>query len=172
MITAPSEIEAIETWPLSASFIDCFLPNSEEREKFNLMGDSAGFTTEDIEAKVRKVNKLIQVKQTAMNISFSSFGPADLLDLVRENASLRQEMEQIKQKLSDLEDRVPKEKVIVLRELPREAAKQEIRRIFSDGRTLYYSDIAEELKIDLELAVDICHELQESGEIKIDERVL
>jgi len=58
-----------------------------------------------------------------------------------------------------------------LQDLPEEAT-EEIRQLFSSGRTLYYSDIAEELRLDLELVVDICHELQESGEIGIDDRVL
>jgi len=62
--------------------------------------------------------------------------------------------------------------VIVLREISREQAKQEIQQLFSSGRTLYYSDIAEELGLDLELTVDICRELQESKEIKVDENAL
>ena len=67
---------------------------------------------------------------------------------------------------------MPEEKVIVLREISREQAKQEIQQLFSSGRTLYYSDIAEELGLDLELTVDICRELQESKEIKVDENAL
>lgn len=82
---------------------------------------------------------------------------------------LQEELEQIKQRLSELESR---EKVIVLRELSREEAKKEIRQLFKSGRTLYYSDIAEELKLDLKLVVDICRELQENNEIGIDEDAL
>jgi len=65
--------------------------------------------------------------------------------------------------------RIPEERVIVLREISKKEAKEEIKQLFSSGRTLYYSDIAEELRLDLELVVDICHELQESGELRIDE---
>ena len=83
--------------------------------------------------------------------------------------SFREELERIKQKLLELENR---EKIIVLRELTREEAKEEIRQLFKSGRTLYYSDIAEELKLDLKLVVDICRELQENNEIGIDEDAL
>lgn len=172
MTTDTSEVKVIETWPLSASFIDRLLARSEQRGKFNLLGDSAGFTAEDIEEKVRKVKEIVQVGQAVMNITFSPLGTADLLYLVRENALLRQEIERIKQKLSDLEGRIPEQKVIVLREVSREEAKQEIRQLFSSGQTLYYSDIAEELRLDLKLVVDICEELQKDEEIKIDESAL
>ena len=67
---------------------------------------------------------------------------------------------------------MPEEKVIVLREMSREQAKQEIQQLFSSGRTLYYSDIAEELRLDLELVVDICRELEESREVKVDRSAL
>ncbi len=60
----------------------------------------------------------------------------------------------------------------MLRELSREEAKEEIRQLFKSGRTLYYSDIAEELKLALKLVVDICRELQGNGEIGIDEDAL
>lgn len=172
MKTNLSQVQATKTWPWSARVIDWLLAKPEEREKFIVLGDSAGLTKEDIEEKVRRVKGIVQVEQVAMTISSGGSEPADVLYLMEENASLRQEIEQIKQKLSELEERVPKEKVIVLREISREEAKEEIRQLFSNGRTLYYSDIAEELRLDLKLVVDICHELQESGEIGIDDRVL
>ena len=62
--------------------------------------------------------------------------------------------------------------MIALREISREQAKQEIQQLFSSGRTLYYSDLTEELRLDLELVVDICRELQGKGEIKVDEDIL
>jgi DNA invertase Pin-like site-specific DNA recombinase len=89
-------------------------------------------------------------------------------DLAAENSLLRREIEQIKQRLAELERKMPKEKVIVLREISREQAKQEIQQLFSRGRTLYYSDIAEELRLDLQLVVDICRELEENGEVKVE----
>ncbi len=82
--------------------------------------------------------------------------------------SFREELERIRQKLLELED---KEKVIVLKEITREEAKKEIQQLFAGGRTLYYSDIVKELRLDLETVVEICNELHESKEIGIDDRV-
>jgi len=87
---------------------------------------------------------------------------------VREYISLQRELEQVKQRLAELE---AKEKVIVLKEITKEEAKEEIRKLFASGRTLYYSDIVKELKLDLETVVELCNELQESGELEIDARV-
>jgi regulator of replication initiation timing len=172
MKTNLSQVEATKAWPWSARSIDWLLAKPEEREKFIVLGDSAGLTKEDIEEKVRRLKGIVQVEQLVMTIPSGGSEPTDILYLMEENASLRQEIEQIKQKLSELEERIPEEKVIVLREISREKAKKEIRQLFSNERTLYYSDIAEELRLDLKLVVDICHELQESGEIGIDDRVL
>ena len=60
----------------------------------------------------------------------------------------------------------------MLRDITREEAKKEIRQLFLTGRTLYYSDIAEELELDLELVVGICREFQENKEIGIDKDAL
>jgi DNA invertase Pin-like site-specific DNA recombinase len=49
--------------------------------------------------------------------------------------------------------------------MTREEARNEVKKLFKSGRVLYYSDIAKELKIDLELVVEICQELMEEGEI-------
>jgi len=48
-----------------------------------------------------------------------------------------------------------------------EQAKEEIRKLFSHGRTLYYSDIAEELGLDLETVVQVCQELKEKQEVEV-----
>lgn len=60
------------------------------------------------------------------------------------------------------------EKVIILREINREEARQEILELFSIERTLYYSDIAEKLQLDLKLVVEICHELEDAGKLMVD----
>ncbi len=82
--------------------------------------------------------------------------------------ALLEELKQTKQRLAELEDRISREEVIVLRDITREEAEQEIQQLFKSGRTLYYSDIARELKLDLELVVEICNELQESGVVEED----
>ena len=117
--------------------------------------------------------KLIKNKQEVVKIypriaTVSPLPPR----FVMEYLSLQRELKRVKQRLSELENRDSGEKVIVLRDITREEAKQEIRQLFSSGRTLYYSDIAEELGLDLKLVVDICRELQENKEIGIDEDAL
>ena len=87
---------------------------------------------------------------------------------VREYMALQQKIEKLEKRIAELE---AKEKVIVLKEITREEAKEEIRQLFASGRTLYYSDIVIELKIDLETVVDICNELQKDKEISVDGRV-
>ena len=61
------------------------------------------------------------------------------------------------------------EKVIVLREITKEEAKREITDLFATEETLYYSDISERLRIDLEMVVEICRELQAAGAIRVDD---
>lgn len=88
---------------------------------------------------------------------------------VLEYLSLQEELRRVKQRLLELESRVlAGEKVIVLRDITREEAKQEIKQLFASGRTLYYSDIVKELGLDLETVVDICNELEEEKEIAVD----
>lgn len=164
MMSSAGEVQTTETSPFFARLIANVLVKFDESERSSLLGDSAGFALEDIAEKVRRVNEFIELTQVVKSIpSFSN--------LLLENELLRQEVEHIKRRLSELEDRIPEEKIIVLRQISREEAKQEIRQLFSSGRTLYYSDIAEELRLDLKLVVEICLELQASGEIGIDESV-
>ncbi len=87
---------------------------------------------------------------------------------IMKHLSLQEELKQTKQRLLELESGISGEEVIVFREITREEAKKEIQQLFKSGRTLYYSDIARELQLDLELVVDICNELQESGVVEID----
>ena len=163
--------------PLS-TFIKRVFTASEWEEKFNLLGESAGFTEEAVEEKATRIGQFIQAWRAAINEA-SSTRSLGLSNLEAENILLRSEIEQVrsdleqtKQKVAELERRMPEGKVIVLREISREQAKQEIQQLFSSGRTLYYSDIAEELRLDLELVVDVCRELEESGEVKVEESAL
>ena len=56
----------------------------------------------------------------------------------------------------------------VLRTIDRDQAKHEILKLFRSAETLFYSDIARRLCIDLPVVVEICQELQEEEEIEID----
>ena len=94
------------------------------------------------------------------------------MQLRNENLTLRDAIRRIEKRLASIESSLPKEKVIILREISKEEAEKEIRSLFSQGKTLYYSDIAERLGLDLQLVVEICNELQTRGEIKVVDDVL
>ncbi|WP_419845315.1 hypothetical protein [Candidatus Poriferisocius sp.] len=75
----------------------------------------------------------------------------------------------LEERVAQLEEHSSEVKVIELREVTKEEARAEIIDIFATGETLYYSDIADRLRLDLELVVDICHELQQEGAIGVEE---
>lgn len=80
---------------------------------------------------------------------------------------------QLESRVAALEERVTRleelseEKVIELREVTMDEARAEIVDLFAAGETLYYSDIADRLRLDLEMVVEICHKLQEEDVIYV-----
>ncbi|NQU07967.1 MAG: hypothetical protein HQ583_05345 [Candidatus Abyssubacteria bacterium] len=110
---------------------------------------------------------------------FGADNPAIEL-LKRENLKLSSENRKLKKSLDEVGNRlgiveaqiselVGEEKIIVLREVTRDEAKEEIKELFETGQTLFYSDIADKLRIDLELVVEICQELQNEGAIEVSD---
>lgn len=81
--------------------------------------------------------------------------------------------ERIMQRLDLLEQRIiehdrddaSSEEVILLRSISREQAKEEIMGLLDKSDKLYYSDIAEKLKLDLKEVVEIIEELEAEGEV-------
>ena len=57
------------------------------------------------------------------------------------------------------------EKVIVLRDISRDQVKREVLELFQRDKPLFYSDIAELLRLDLATVVEICEELIAEGEV-------
>lgn len=92
--------------------------------------------------------------------------------LLAENYALRQRLELIEERLINIERTIPEEKVILIRDISQSEAEKEIKNLFSKGKNLYYSDISEQLNIDLELVVEICNSLQDRGEIQVDGDIL
>jgi len=92
--------------------------------------------------------------------------------LALEYFALREELRQARQKIAELENRPLEEEVMVVRDITKEEAKEEIRQLLKGGDTLYFSEIADKLRLDLEMVVDICRELQDTKEIGIDEEAL
>ena len=132
---------------------------------------SFGTPIEVLELKGRLLANLAGVSTFAMSTGAPEWLEQENAQLRMENYSLRERIRAVEERLTNIEASIPTERVVILREVSREEAKQEIHNLFSTGRTLYYSDIAKELRLDLELVVDICNELQQSGEISIDARV-
>jgi len=59
-------------------------------------------------------------------------------------------------------------RTVVLRAIARDQAKKEILTLFKRSRTtLFYSDVAEQLSLDLELVVELCNELEGEGRIGV-----
>jgi cell division protein FtsB len=76
-------------------------------------------------------------------------------------AALEEEVEALKQGTSEEQETG----VILLRSIPKDQAKQEIRQLFASGETLYYSDIVQRLGLDIALVVELCQELEAEGEV-------
>lgn len=57
-------------------------------------------------------------------------------------------------------------KTVVLRLMTQKEARAEILSVFQSGRTLYYSDIVQELGIDIDQVVEVCEELESEGRIE------
>jgi phosphatidate phosphatase PAH1 len=87
-------------------------------------------------------------------------------------AMVLKRIESVEKKLLNIEGFLPSENIILLREISKKEAEKEIRKLFSEGQDLYYSDIAERLRLDLQLVVEICNELQNRGEIKVNDNTL
>ncbi len=85
----------------------------------------------------------------------------------------RDELEELKVRILDLEEvarlraLAADEEVIELRDISKEEAKQEILATFQSGETLFYSDLAARLRLDLPLVVEVCQELEQEGEIEV-----
>lgn len=85
-----------------------------------------------------------------------------------QSVSLLRRIQALEERLEKLERGVRKKGVSGLRGMSRDEAKSRIAALFGAGGRLYYSDIAKELSIDLDLVSDICDELVREGKIKID----
>lgn len=92
---------------------------------------------------------------------------------VWESAKLQTKIQMLEARVAILEERVGKltsqieesEKLVVLRTISRQDAKEEILALFRGGDVLDYGLIAERLQLDLQLVVDICNELEKEGMI-------
>ncbi|MCH8291215.1 hypothetical protein IH992_08970 [Candidatus Poribacteria bacterium] len=87
-------------------------------------------------------------------------------------APLRGENDQLEYTVAELESRDldEEESFIIIRDVPREQAKNEIKQLLlSSPIPLDYGEILEKLGLDLELIVEVCDELIEEGIIEFNE---
>ena len=88
--------------------------------------------------------------------------------LLSEVASLRERVEFMESQFARIPENILYE-VIEIREVGKEEAKAEIMALFDASKgPLYYSEIMEQLGIELELVVEICQELIDEGVIGLD----
>lgn len=91
---------------------------------------------------------------------------------------MQAEIDELRAKVVALEEEVEMLKtssekdVIVLRTVSREQAKEEIRNLFATGETLFMSEVADRLNIPDRLVVGICTELQQEGELRVNDDAL
>lgn len=128
---------------------------------------SYGIPIEVLESKGRLLASIAGVSVFAVGTESPEWLEQENAQLQTENYALRQRIWAIEERLANIEATIPKERVVILREVSKEEAEKEVLELFSQGQTLYYSDIAEQLRIDLKMVVEICNELQNRGEIKV-----
>ncbi len=82
-----------------------------------------------------------------------------MAEIMNHNTKLVNEIKKLVEHITSYQT----ESTVVLRSLDRDQARKEIEGLFKKGETLYYSDVAERLGLDLEVVVDICSELEDKG---------
>lgn len=97
---------------------------------------------------------------------------AECLKLRMENAKLEAENKALRAKVVAMQAtnsaERPEERLLEIREIPREQAKEEVRIYFKQhhGEAIYPSDIMEALSLDYDLVYEICEELEKEGMVK------
>ena len=121
-------------------------------EGLNLAQIHKGFAelSENIKAVAsfsERLEKLIELHEKQME------------KVMSHNTQLVNEIKKLVQHISEQKE----ESTVILRSVDRVQALKEIEALFKEGETLYYSDVAEKLGLDLELVVDICNDLEDKG---------
>ncbi len=89
------------------------------------------------------------------------------LDGARAKLGLRSRNEVIRESIDRFMDEVEGMKIIKLRDVPRQKAKQEILDYIKKKDVTYASDIADDLRLDYKLVVEVVRELW--GEKRVEE---
>ena len=83
---------------------------------------------------------------------------------------IQRKLDLIESQLSEILELISQDKdeeTIILRDISFNQAREEIEELFRNTTdNLYFSDIMEQLRIDLELVVSVCNELLDEGKIE------
>ena len=142
--------DPLREWPTSVDFTEDQVRGKEEFVRILI----STFQTRE---KEYTINPLI-----ALSPDYQEY-----FELRQHITALHNKLHELEQRMVMLEEIVHEEEIVILRDIPREEAEEEIRALFYAGETLYYSDISERLGLDLELVVEICRRFQEEGEIEV-----
>ena len=109
---------------------------------------------------------------------------SELERLKKENRELRQITQNTEKRMIEIVAKIVEERleymnagnetvvdVLELRDISDKEAAIEILELFKSSDTvLFYSDISDELSLDIEQVVEVCSQLREKGEIRIGDR--
>jgi hypothetical protein len=156
------EFTEIMTKPLP-QILDEMESNIRSATEASRKAEEAGAAT----SASSEVTKKAEEFRKDLKIAAEKFTNQAITEIIKKETTHRFEL--LEDRIKKIEASIPKQKTIILREVTREEAKSEIEQLFRKSNILYYSDIAEKLRIDLELVVDICEELVKEGKVKIAE---
>jgi len=104
-------------------------------------------------------------KRTTVPISLSPEFVKQI-DNVRAKLGYRSRNEVIRESIKHFLDEVGEMKIIKLRKVPRKKAKKEVLDYIQKKEIAYASDVADELRLDYRLVVDIIRELWEEKKVE------
>lgn len=159
------------------------IDNASQRWFFPLVGHTAT-TRAFISTGIRRADQAQIDLLASFDSGASVFPYVDRVAVLEETIAelqtavnaLRRQNSQLRRRVTALEEEVEilkvEEEVIELRDIPREQAKEEIKALFQTGGIHYMSEIAEQLRLEDSLVVEICQELLREEEIEKSDNLL
>ena len=130
-------------------------------------------TSLEMPKRVKSFFRLVDASSTQYNsLSITEQTIAEIVSAAIESAlcPIQRRLDLIESQLSEISELISQdrdEETIILRDVSFKQAKEEIEELFKNTTdNLYFSDIMEQLGIDLELVVSVCNELLDEGKIE------
>jgi len=128
----------------------------------------AGLYEEEI-VRTREITLIDAVNRAiSSSISLKVSGDLETTEIMQQLRDLKRQYEQLIKRLNDLEKRLGEPQQVVeveLRDVSYSQAKKEIKKYFKDGKTHDVGEIADELRLDIRLVVEVCNDLIKAGVI-------